>query len=313
MKTIEQTKNWAEFRKKAKGENFWEISLGNNKAIIQKILLPKGLCWLYCNRGPFLRELSKNNLDKFLEEVKKIAKKENAVFLRIEPPYKLNTQEAKEYEKTAKKLKFHKAHASHQPECTLVIDLTKSEEEILKDMKQKGRYNIRLAEKKGVIVKESKDASRFYEILKETTQRDGFTPHNEKFYQTMIDELEPIKMAKLYIAEYEGQAIAGLIATFYGETATYYYGASSNTHRNVMAPYLLQWYAIKEAKKQGFANYDFLGIAPPNNKNHPWEGVTSFKKKFGGETVQYVKAKEFVFKPFWYWLIRLVKKIKWHS
>lgn len=302
--TIEQTKLWAEFRKKAKAENFWQIQFGDNNAIIQKMPLPRGLCWLYCNRGPS----STNNLETFLEEVKKIAKKEKAVFLRIEPP--LNKEEAREYEKIAKKLKFKTAHASHQPECTLIIDLTKSEEEILKDMKQKGRYNIRLAEKKGVKIKESKDAKQFYEILKETTQRDGFTPHDKDFYQMMIDTLEPAGKVKLYMAKYQGQEIAGLIATFHEDTATYYYGASSNQNRNVMAPYLLQWHTIREAKKAGFKKYDFLGIAPPDSKNHPWEGVTSFKKKFGGETVEYVKAKEFIFKPFWYWLMRLVKTMK---
>ena len=77
-----------------------------------------------------------------------------------------------------------------------------------------------------------------------------------------------------------------------------------------MAPYLLQWHAICEAKKLGFAHYDFLGIAPSGSKNHPWQGVTDFKLKFGGEIVNYVKAKEFVFKPLWYFIIRLVKKIK---
>lgn len=311
MNTIEQTTNWAEFRKQAKNEQFWRISFGKNEhTIVQKMPLPKGLSWLYCNRGPGLNELSEESLESFLEEAKKIAKKEKAVFLRIEPPYKKDSREAGKYEKIAKKLKFRPAHTSHQPECTLIIDLQQSEEDILKDMKQKGRYNIRLAGKKGVVVKESKDAGEFYKILEETTQRDGFAPHDKKFYQSIIDTLEPEGMAKLYIAHYEEQVIAGLLATFYGNTATYYYGASSNTHRNVMAPYLLQWHAIKEAKKRGFAHYDFLGIAPPESKNHPWEGVTSFKKKFGGEIVQYVKAKEFVFKPFWYWLIRLVKKIK---
>ena len=306
MNAIEQTHIWARFRKQAKGEKFWEIQYGNNQAIIQKIPLPKKLCWLYCNRGPN----STNNLSGFLREVKKIAKKEKAVFLRIEPPIHVNSHKAEEYKKVSKKLNFHKAHASHQPEYTLVIDLQQSEEEILKNMKQKGRYNIRLAEKKGVKIRESKNVDKFYNILQETTQRDNFTPHNKDFYQKMIDTLEPEGMAKLYIAEYDGQEIAGLIATFYGETVTYYYGASSDTYRNVMAPYLLQWHAIREAKKLGFTRYDFLGISPPNSKNHPWSGVTSFKKKFGGETVQYVKAKEFVFKPLWYWLIRLIKKIK---
>jgi len=307
VNAIEQTKEWAEFRKSAKGEQFWLVGVG---AVLQKMPLPRGLCWLYCNRGPELEHLSEKSLKFFIIETTKIAKKENAVFLRIEPTYKKESSECAEYEKIARKLKFRAAHASHQPECTLIIDLTASEEKILADMKQKGRYNIKLSEKKGVIIKESKNANDFYEILEETTQRDGFTPHDKNFYQVMIDALEPKGMAKLYIAEYEGKIIAGLLATFYGETATYYYGASSNEYRNVMAPYLLQWHAIREAKKKGFKHYDFLGIAPEGSKNHPWQGVTDFKLKFGGKIVNYVKAKEFVFKPFWYWIIRFIKMIR---
>ncbi len=114
----------------------------------------------------------------------------------------------------------------------------------------------------------------------------------------------------LYLAEYEGEIIAGLIATFHEKQAIYYYGASSNKHRNVMAPYLLQWNVIQEAKNRGMENYDFLGIAPPGAKNHSWEGVTGFKMKFGGEIIQYVSAKEYVFKPLTYYLMIIVKKIK---
>jgi lipid II:glycine glycyltransferase (peptidoglycan interpeptide bridge formation enzyme) len=126
----------------------------------------------------------------------------------------------------------------------------------------------------------------------------------------MIEILGEKDFAKMYLAEYEGETIAGVIVTFYEDTATYYYGASSNKHRNVMAPYLLQWHAIKEAKSRNMKKYDFLGISPPDAKNHPWQGVTEFKMKFGGEIVEYVKAKEFIFKPFWYWVIRIVKKLK---
>jgi len=283
MQYIEQTKNWAEFRKSAKGEDFYEI----DGTFIQKMSLPFGKCWLYVNRGPII------NLDK-------LAKRENAVFARFEHPYQKS--ENHKFEKNLKN-----AHAHYQPETTLVIDLTKSNEEILAQMKPKGRYNIKLAQKKEVQIREEPKADEFYELLQETTSRDKFHGHNKDFYQKMIDMVDD---AKLYIAEYQGEPIAGLIATFYKDTATYYYGASSNKHRNVMAPYLLQWHAICEAKSKGCNYYDFLGIAPEGAKNHPWQGVTAFKRKFGGEVVEYANYKERIYQPFWYWVMRIIKKLR---
>lgn len=280
MNYIEQTKNWAEFRKSAKGENFYEI----DGVFVQKMPLPMGKCWLYVNRGDIV-----NLTD--------LAKKTDAVFARFEHPYQKHEFDPK----------LRAAHAHYQPDTTLIIDLTKSNEEILAQMKPKGRYNIKLALKKNVQIREEPNADEFYKLLQQTTERDKFHGHNKEFYQKMIDMVDD---AKLYIAEYEGEPIAGLIATFYKDTATYYYGASSNKHRNVMAPYLLQWSTILEAKDRGCKYYDFLGIAPEGSKGHAWEGVTAFKRKFGGEVVRYAEYKELVFKPFWYWVLRLIKWIR---
>lgn len=308
---IEQTKSWAQFRESATGESFSEITFGNNqRAIISVMPLPHGLSWLYCNRGPVIHDLSKKTMHDFLDAIHAPAKKHNAVFVRIEPPYIVRSKEEQAYNKLLRPLSFRAAHASRQPAYTRVIDLKQSEGDILAQMKQKGRYNIRLAKKKGVSVKEETDVAPFYHMLRETTKRDGFSPHKKKFYQEMITILGKRDMAALYTATYKNTVIAGLIATFHDKKATYYYGASSNTHRNVMAPYLLQWHAMKEAKKRGCTTYDLLGIAPPDTPNHPLNGVSSFKKKFGGEVVHYTPAQEYVYKPFWYTAIRLIKKIR---
>jgi len=237
-------------------------------------------------------------MDTLLEALKPLAKKENAIFLRIDPPIT----------KQIKFKGFRETHSGFQPEDTLIIDLTKSEEEILKQMKQKGRYNIRLAEKKGVKIAESKDIDSFYSLLEQTTTRDSFHGHDKHFYQQMLDKLP--QNAILYLATYENKPIAGIIITHFKDTAIYYFGASGNEYRNVMAPYLLQWHAMKEAKKKNLKYYDLLGIAPENTKDHPWGGVTNFKKKFGGEHVTYVPPKEYSFKPFIHLLYRLYKKIK---
>jgi len=115
----------------------------------------------------------------------------------------------------------------------------------------------------------------------------------------MLEELGP-ERCKLYLAEFEGEIIAGIIVTFFGDMAIYYFGASGNAHRNVMAPYLLQWVAMRFAKARGIKWYDFLGIAPLDengevDEKHAWAGVTEFKRKFGGVTVNYLPARELVY------------------
>jgi lipid II:glycine glycyltransferase (peptidoglycan interpeptide bridge formation enzyme) len=305
MRFIQQTENWAKFRKEVKNEEYRKIEVKHDDEMklhgyLQKMSLPLGKSWLYCNRGPVINHLTEGFLTEFLEKIKEFAKDENLIFLRIEPPIVADTKIAKVYLDIIEDIGFIDAHDSHQPEYTLIIDLEPDEEDILGQMKQKGRYNIRLAEKKGVKVKESDDVESFYKILEETVERDKFAGHDKKYYQKMLEILGREEMAKLYLAEHEGDILGGIIVTFYKETATYYYGASSNHKRNLMAPYLLQWHAIKEAKLRGCKYYDMLGIAPPGAKNHPWSGVTQFKTRFGGETVKYVKAKEYVFKPVLY-------------
>ena len=311
LETIHQTKIWAEFRKAAKNEKYFEVDIAKEgKVYIQKMSLPRGMCWLYCNRGPAFKEFSEKNLKEFLNKIREIAKRENAVFLRIEPPFEKNTEEGKEYKKTISRAGFKHAHASHQPECTLIIDLDQPLEKILAGMKQKGRYNIKIAEKHGVKINESSDVEAYFKILEQTLARDKFSGHEQNFYKKILEILGKENHSKMYLAEYKNEIIAGMILTYFKDTAIYYYGASSNKYREVMAPYLLQWTAIKDAKERGYKYYDFLGVAPPDAKNHPWAGVTDFKLKFGGRVVEYEKAREYIFKPFWYWIIRIVKKIK---
>ena len=273
--------------------------------------LPKGYCFLYCSRGPLL-DYNPDTVDDQMNTIRKaaqsIAKEENAIFIRIDPPLK----------KLKKIKRFHISHAGFQPEHTLILDLTMSKEELLEQMKQKGRYNIRLAHKKGVKVHISnprnpeefeKDIDAYYKMLQETTIRDKFSGHNKDVYKNMVEILAGHKFADLYIAEYEGKILAATITIFYKDTATYYYGVSSNEYRNLMAPYLIQWQAIKDAKKHGYKTYDFLGISPPKAKDHAWKGVTEFKKKFGGKEISFTPPQEYAYRPLMYWLYRIYKRL----
>ena len=378
--TIHQTPRWGRFQAKIPSRGkYWIIVLEEDEKIVGGTMLirqklPGKYCWLYASRGPLVdydvgnptkeakdeeaNEDFKFQTRKLLEKAGEIAKKEKAIFMRVDPPIHSLDQSPFLSLTGFKKTKF-----GFHPEHTLIIDLTGSEDEILGQMKPKGRYNIRLAEKKGIKIEKTdsqdpdalkKDLDDFYRILRETTKRDKFSPHNKDYYmhmmETLCEEDECPKassatstasattsatspssatapssqksvpgngfaspVTRLYLAKHEGKTIAGIIVTFYKDTAIYYYGASSNEHRNLMAPYLLQWHAIKEAKNRGCKYYDFLGIAPPENaasssKPHPWQGVTAFKKKFGGTAVSYSPATEYPFKKLLYFIYTLYKK-----
>lgn len=361
---IHQAPEWGHFQSKIPDrEKYWIVVVEEDPAATSsKILagtllvrhrLPGGYCWLYAPRGPLLsyddHGLANAQMSTLMDKIKKIAKEEKAIFLRVDPlikssalqppfatsstptttstPYQICARAQILPQKTA--IESHLAfdfssgarhpsptstqitsapsafqaptsssisspstsplHFPHfrqnipgfQPDHTLILDLTKSENEILAQMKPKGRYNIKLAEKKGVTIREVRASAiaTFHQILTETTSRDGFHGHNQEFYENMMKSLSGQALrnsppaathpptACLYFAEYEGKVIAGALNTNYKDTATYYYGASSNNYRNVMAPYLLHWHAIKEAKAAGYKFYDFFGIAPTHEQS----------------------------------------------
>lgn len=309
--TIHQLYEWGEFQAKSAGrDKFWTLYLKGDKgelkgvALIIRQTLPFGKSWLYCPRGPLIDYSNKDQVSALFARIKELAKQENAVFFRFDPPHLKGT---KIHLKGVKGVK--KAHAHYQPESTLIVDLTPSEDEILKQMKPKGRYNIKIATKHDISIKESENIETFYNIFKETTTRDHFSGHPLKYYQDMMQSLGTDR-AKLFLAYYNKRPLAGAIIIYFGDTATYYFGASSNENRNTMAPYLLHWHIMRDAKKREYKKYDLFGIAPEGVKKHHWSGVTDFKLKFGGQRVNYVDAQEIIFQPLWYWLLTLAKKFR---
>ena len=195
------------------------------------------------------------------------------------------------------------------PQYTNVVDLSLNEEEILAQMKPKGRYNIKLAEKKGVKIKvgDISDISTFYKILSETTVRDGFRPNNQKYY---LDMLEILKESTLLLAYHEDDLISAGLFTFTKFQGLYYYGASANIKRNLMAPYLTQWEAIKLAKDKGCNYFDFMGIADPEKKDDPLVGVTDFKLKFSEKIIKFNTPIHIVHNKFLYNFVKIVRYIK---
>lgn len=298
-----QSQAFAEFQKKIpyRGKT-WAFSIINyndikSSCLIIKQKLPFGYCWLWVPCGP-LGEFSKD----IFEDLAKTAEEERALFARIEPPADWKN----EYIDLIKR-KWAVKPSPHRftPEHTLILDIAKSEKEILVQMKPKGRYNVGIAKKRGVSVHQwegdEAEFEKFYEILKKTASRDAFGVHPAFFYKKLLETFGKDQSILFLATEpVKKKIIAGIIVIFYQGTATYYYGASDHHYRNLMAPYLLQWEGILEAKRRGMTQYDFLGIAPENVGNHSWAGVSEFKKKFGGRGITYPPAFDIVYRPFLY-------------
>lgn len=323
--SIHQISDWKNFQLKIPGR---EKVLGfgvkdfNSQKILATVFCVRmntgflNKYWWYSARGPVF-DLENTKAGRFLiEKVCEVLKKEGGLFWRIDP-YLKNGDESF-FEKI--NIKSLKATQNYQPESTLEKDLTKTEIELLSEMKRKGRYNIKLAAKKGVEIEiiengefTKKDLDDFYKLSNETTSRDKFSGHSKIYYENFLRMLK--KQAVLFFATYEGVRIATAISTFYGDRSIYYFGASTSNsqYRKLMAPYLLQWEMMKYAKEKKCKTYDFLGIAPEDAtggflKNHAYAGITEFKLKFGGYRKNYLSGREFVFSSIWYKIYQLIKR-----
>lgn len=292
-----QHSKWQEFQKKLGREAILFTQKPDEihaSALVIKHPLPLGLCWLEVPRGPLFQQGYLSELSDLLDHLIEYGRDQKAIFIRYSPYRVLNIPNRR------------KIIWDHHPQTSLILDLTQTEEQLLAQMTQKGRYNIRLAEKHGVTVQPSTDVAAFYALLQKTGERDQFGIHSQGYYQAMIDTLGT--SAHLLLATHQNQVVAGGIFVYLDDWAIYYYGASDHTYRSLMAPYLIQWTAIREAQKRGCKHYDFLGIAPEGVKDHPWKGVTDFKRKFGGHVVHYPQAQEVVLRSFWYGLYRIYKR-----
>lgn len=219
----------------------------------------------------------------FLQKCKKFIAQQWAIFWQIEEYHP---------EWVPPRDSTDKTYGKHFLEpWTRIIDLSLSEEDILAQMHEKWRYNIRVALKRGVITEwvmpTPDNIATWMSLLSETTSRDGFSENSEEYYTAFLRILRDSNSGGMLFASLEWKIIAAGIFVFYHGIAFYYYGASTSDGelRKHMAPYLLQWDAMREGKLRGCKTYDFLGIAPPGSPYHPLLGVTSFKEKFGWKSI----------------------------
>ena len=334
-----QSFNWGRFQEALEKKTWQLVFFEENKIIasasVIKYSLPLDKSYLYCNRGPVIQaisyELQARVLKLLVEKIEEIAERENSIFFRIDPEWE-NKDENK---KLLNNLGFKKSKKEVNPRNTLILNVSKSEEEILAQMHSKTRYNIRLSERKGVRVRisnfssrggsalggqfpisnKNKDFEAFWKLMEETTRRDGFKSHPKEYYKKQLDFLGKDDLIKLFVAELNGKIISAIIVSFYGENSVYLHGASSYEHRKYMAPHLIQWEAIKEAKRRECSYYDFWGIEgenlEPKIKNQDWGGITRFKEGFArefGVRKNYIGTWDYPIKKMWYGIYNLVRK-----
>ena len=306
MKSILQTKRWANF----KASQGFEI-LNIDELFVHKRNLPYGQNFLY------LPEISSKYLTaKNMDEVKKLAKNQDSIFARVE----FIDQFSKNADKVVRSFKFVKSFEEIQPKWRHIIDISKSEDEILAQMKSKGRYNVRLAQKKQieVISYKSKVISlsdkeiiqKFHGLVSQTVQREKISGRPLEYFAKMIDNFSDTDYLEIYIASYRGKPLASALISFYDGVASYLYGGSSSEYREVMAPYAMHWRIIQDAKERGMQKYDLLGRSKPGDEKSKWAGVTRFKEQFGGEAVEVLGSYDFVVKPILYKLFRMLEKIR---
>lgn len=276
-------------------------------AIAQIILhpLPLGRSYFYIPHGPIILDEEEKEviLRTITDKTHELARREKASFLFMEPTQNFD------------RISFLSKSKKHiQTETTLILDINKSKKEILAQMKGKTRYNLKLSKRKGVSVESSKnleDVSEFLRLAKSTSNRDEFKLHPDNYYKDMIRILSEDDLVELFLAKYKEKVIAAIIVVYYGKTATYLHGASDYKHRNLMATYLLQWSAIKKARKRGCKKYDFWGVAHADDPEHKWAGFTRFKKGFApnNKIIEYPGPYEYPFSNLETQIFRFIHRV----
>jgi lipid II:glycine glycyltransferase (peptidoglycan interpeptide bridge formation enzyme) len=290
------------------------LQVGGAAAQILFKRLPLGLTIAYIPKGPVLDWENPGQCRMLLDAVHAEARKRRAIFLRIEPHIEQPHALTGECLKNAGFV----AGDTIQPQTSLVLDISGDEDSVQAAMKQKTRYNIRLALKKGVAVRQGQadDVQIFHNLSLTTADRDGFGVHSLEYYRACLELFAPQRCA-LFIAEFAGQPIAALMAFCQGRDAYYFYGASANRYRNLMPSYLIQWVAIQWARQQGCTRYDLWGIpnadlatleAEFQNRSDGLWGVYRFKRGFGGRYVQSLGAFDYVYNPVLYRLYKLRRR-----
>ena len=342
-----QTWEWANIKKDVGWEPMpylWRASSGSPQAtaaaMILKRRLPMGglsarLSILYCPKGPIMEWRNSGLRNRVLNDLQSLTRKNGGIFLKIDPEVILGTGvpeseddkpdvNGQDVVKEFNNLGWKMSSDQIQFKNTFSIDLNPSEDELLAAMKQKTRYNIRLAEKKGVTVRSgtTADLPLLYRMFAETSIRDGFVIRDETYYQNVWGSFisaaasseektsSAAPWAEPLIAEINGESVAAVILFFFARRAYYLYGMSREMHREKMPNYLLQWSAMRRARQVGCTSYDLWGAPDEFNETDPLWNVSRFKEGLGGLVIRSVGAWDYAPNPLWYNLYtRLIPRL----
>lgn len=283
---------------------------GKDLAYFQLIKYPLvfGKSYLYSPYGPVVGECAEDLLKFIKKEIENISKEEGAVFTRLDFTPQINSEVFSE----APRYTYHSAH--FQPRVEWVMDLNKTEEDLLMSFKKKTRYAVRLAQREGIEIEVithdfNKYFDLFYELMSETANRDGFNLHPKEYYKAIFKSLEGTK-SFLVIAKFKEKVLAVNLIIVFGKVANYVFGSSRDEERKKMPTYLAQWEGFLKAKELGCTEYSFGGISAGIDKYKGWDNLTLFKKKFPGSEAQHSKFVDVVSEPFWYYLYNFRKLLK---
>ncbi len=307
-----QTGEWGELKA---GFGWTPVRIISGDTGVQLLIkkLPLGYSVAYIPRGPVAGSKKET-----WEEITALCRKRKTVFIKVEPDFvdiksTMNTKEIHNWKMDARSI---------QPMRTILVDLSGTEEEILARMKQKCRYNIRLAEKKEIVIHESENIDTYYDLMLATGKRDNFGIHTKAYYQKAFELFHKDKACALLIAKFQNKPLAGLLVFRQGMRAWYLFGASNDEERNRMPTYLLQWEAIRWAKRNGCSEYDLWGVPDEDEEILEREfesradglwGVYRFKRGFGGKLVRSIPAMDLVLNPFLYRLYQMYAGIRGQS
>jgi lipid II:glycine glycyltransferase (peptidoglycan interpeptide bridge formation enzyme) len=250
-----------------------------------------------------------------IAELARIGSRERCIFIQLEPNVITNNKDAL--------CGLGLVNSAHPlfTKYTFILDLTQTEEDLLKHMHHKARYNIKVAQKHQVEIVEQNSLqafSEYWQLMEETTKRQKFYAHSQKYHETAwklfnaAENKNNALVSHLFLAKYKGKVLAAWILFVCKDTLYYPYGASSNEHREVMASNLLMWEAIRFGKEKGLKKFDMWGaMGPDPSPNDPWYGFHTFKQKYGGQHVEFAGSFDLVIDPVLYAGYKAADKLRW--